>query len=347
MSTKKIKVAIAGATGYTGAELVRLLLEHPNAELVAVTSERNAGAWLHDIHPQLAGLTAIQLKPLDDINLAELDTLFLALPHRVSMTFMQKHHPLPCKVVDLSGDFRLSDVSVYEQWYDTKHVIPSLVKDAAYGLPELFREQIRNARLIANPGCYPTSAILPLAPLVKEGLIDARSVVIDAKSGITGAGVSPKDNTHFPHAYDNFSAYGISTHRHTPEIELSVGAFAGSEVRAQFTPHLLPVNRGILTATYSTAVKPVDAATLSEVYEKAYGGEYFIRMRPQSPQLRFVRASNFCDIYASYDARTNRIITISAIDNLMKGAAGQAVQNMNLINDLEETAGLTGSPVCP
>lgn len=347
MSQTKIKVAIAGASGYTGAELVRLLLMHPQVELVGVTSERNAGVLLHDIHPQLLGLPEIRLKPLDELPLQELDTLFLALPHRVSMTFLKKHHPLPCKVVDLSGDFRMKDVSVYESWYQTRHVIPELLRDAAYGLPELFRNEIRAAKLVANPGCYPTSAILPLAPLVKAGLIDSSTIVIDAKSGITGAGISPKDNTHFPHAHDNFSAYGIQTHRHTPEIELSVAAYAGQPVTAQFTPHLLPVNRGILTATYSTATKPVDAVGLQAVYAEAYGDAPFIRVRAESPQLRFVRASNFCDIYASYDKRTNRIITISAIDNLMKGAAGQAVQNMNLINQLDETAGLLGSPVCP
>lgn len=347
MNQSKIKVAIAGASGYTGAELVRLLLQHPQVELLGVTSERNAGMMLHEIHPQLFGLPEIELKPLDELPLEQLDTLFLALPHRVSMTFIKKHHPLPCKVIDLSGDFRLKDAGVYERWYQTRHEIPELLNDAAYGLPELFREEIRSAKLIANPGCYPTSAILPLAPLVKAGLIDPSTIVIDAKSGITGAGISPKDNTHFPHAHDNFSAYGIQTHRHTPEIELSVAAFAGQAVTTQFTPHLLPVNRGILTATYSTALKPVDPDALRDLYEKAYGDAPFIRLRSESPQLRFVRASNFCDIYASYDSRTNRIITISAIDNLMKGAAGQAVQNMNLINQLDETAGLLGSPVCP
>ncbi|AXJ00412.1 N-acetyl-gamma-glutamyl-phosphate reductase [Cyclonatronum proteinivorum] len=347
MSATKIKVAIAGASGYTGAELVRLLLRHPNVELMGVSSERNAGMWLHELHPQLQNLTQIRLKPLEEIDLDELDTLFLALPHRVSMLFVEKHHPLPCKVIDLSGDFRMTDTALYEKWYQTKHVMPALSAQAAYGLPELFRDQIQSAQLIANPGCYPTSAILPLAPLVNEKLIEPDSVVIDAKSGITGAGISPKANTHFPHAYDNFSAYGMQTHRHSPEIEQTVQRFTGQDVIAQFTPHLLPVNRGILTATYSTCKKTISPEALSELYHSYYGEEYFIRLRSDSPQLRFVRASNFCDIYASYDPRTNRIITLSAIDNLMKGAAGQAVQNMNLINNLKETTGLTESPVCP
>ncbi len=342
----KIKVAIAGASGYTGAELLRLLHNHPDTEIVAVTSERNAGKPVSDIHPHLQRMNHITLKPLDEVDLTGLDTLFLALPHRVSMKFMARHHPLPCKVIDLSGDFRLPEVSTYEEWYGVTHAIPELVPDAVYGMPELFREKIRTARLTSNPGCYPTSAILPLVPLVKESLIDPDTIVADAKSGITGAGASPKDNTHFPHASDNFSAYGMKTHRHTPEIELTIGRLTRKPM-VQFSPHLLPVNRGILTDTYSMAAPGVTQKKLEEVYNDWYGNEPFIRLRQSSPQLRFVRASNYCDIYFTFDQRTNRIITISAIDNLMKGAAGQAVQNMNLMNGLNETAGLDLAPVCP
>ncbi len=342
----RIKVAIAGATGYTGSELLRLLYSHPDVELVAVTSERNAGKALHEIHPHLQDMSDITLQPLAEVDLTKIDTLFLALPHRVSMKFVKKHHPLPCKVVDLSGDFRLPSVETYEKWYDVKHEIPELVPEAAYGMPELFRDKIKTAKLVANPGCFPTSAILPLMPLVKEGVIETNSIVVDAKSGVTGAGASPKDNTHFPHASDNFSAYGMKTHRHTPEIELTIGRLSQAPV-VQFSPHLLPVNRGILTDTYSIARPGVTQKVLTDIYEKYYGDEPFIRLRSVSPQLRFVRASNYCDIYFTFDERTNRVITISAIDNLMKGAAGQAVQNMNLMNGLNETAGLESAPVCP
>lgn len=347
MSTPSIKVAIAGATGYTGSELIRLLHNHPWAELVAITSERNAGKYIDEIHPQLRGVSKLKLQALSEVNLNEIDTLFLALPHRVSMKFMNEHHPLPCRVIDLSGDFRLPSVETYEKWYDVKHEIPELVSDAAYGMPELFRKEIRDAKLVANPGCYPTSAILPLAPLVIEGLIDPDTIIVDAKSGITGAGISAKDNTHFPHASDNFSAYGMKTHRHTPEIEMTLGRKTGADYRVQFSPHLLPVNRGILTDTYSTAREGVNQKKVDEVFHEYYGNEPFIRLVNTSPQLRFVRASNFCDIYATWDERTNRVITISAIDNLMKGAAGQAVQNMNLMNGFDETTGLLTVPVSP
>ncbi|MFW6348529.1 MAG: N-acetyl-gamma-glutamyl-phosphate reductase [Cyclonatronaceae bacterium] len=342
-----LHLAIAGATGYTGSELIRLLHLHPEVSLKAVTSERNAGKPITDIHPQLQGITDLKLQSLKEVDLSQIDTLFLALPHRVSMKFVAEHSPLPCSVIDLSGDFRLPDVAVYEKWYDVTHAWPQGIGKAAYGLPELFRDQIKGASLVANPGCFPTSAILPLAPLVKEGLVEPGSIVVDAKSGVTGAGASAKDNTHFPHASDNFSAYGIKTHRHTPEIELSIARLGVDAPMVQFSPHLLPVNRGILTDTYSVAKPGVDAKQVEEVFASYYGNEPFIRLRDHSPQLRYVRATNFCDIFATYDERTNRIITISAIDNLVKGAAGQAIQNLNVLHGLDETTGLFHSPVSP
>lgn len=343
-----IKVGIAGATGYTGSELIRILLTHPEAEITAVTSERAAGKNVEDIHPQFAGLKKIKLVSIDHLNTDSIDVLFLALPHRVSMGFVARHYPISCPVIDLSGDFRLPDPDVYECWYGEKHKKPELLSESAFGLPELFRDSIKKARLIANPGCYPTSAILPLAPLVKEKLVETDSIVIDAKSGATGAGASAKENTHYPNVADNFSTYGLKTHRHTPEIEISVERMCGIRPTVQFTPHLLPVNRGILTNIYSTAiVEGLNEQKLKEIYNDYYGNEPFIRLRNKPPQLREIRGSNFCDIFVTYDERTNRVITVSAIDNLVKGAAGQAVQNMNLVLGLDETTGLLTPPVCP
>lgn len=344
---KRFKAGIAGATGYTGSELIRLLYNHPQVDLVAVTSERNAGEPVSAIHSQFRGMDAIQLVSLEELDYDSLDVLFLALPHKVSMDFIAKYYPLPCPVIDLSGDFRLPTADIYECWYGEKHKIPELLSEAAFGLPELFRDKIKTSKLVANPGCYPTSAILPLAPLLRENLIDAQSIVVDAKSGTTGAGASAKENTHYPNVADNFSAYGLKTHRHTPEIELTLEKTSGVRPLIQFTPHLLPVNRGILCCTYSMAVKEVSQSMLDQLFTNTYADEYFIRLVKQPPQLKHVRGSNFCDIFVTYDNRTNRIITVSAIDNLMKGAAGQAVQNMNIILGLDENSGLKIAPVCP
>lgn len=342
-----IKAGIAGASGYTGSELIRFLIQHPDVEITSVTSERAAGQAIESIHPQFRGMKNITLSSIKELDTSALDVLFLALPHRVSMKFVAENHPMKCPVIDLSGDFRLNDADVYECWYGEKHQKPDLLDSAVFGLPELFRNQIKNAKLVSNPGCYPTSAIIPLAPLVKEGFIDTKTVVIDAKSGTTGAGASAKEGTHFPNVHDNFSAYGLKTHRHTPEIEMTIDRFCGVRPMVQFTPHLLPINRGILTAVYSMPVKDINENKLRELYADVYGNEYFIRLVEQPPQLKNVRGSNFCDVYVTHDSRTNRIITISAIDNLVKGAAGQAVQNMNILLGLDETAGLTLAPVSP
>ncbi len=344
---KKIKVGIVGATGYTGSELIRILIGHPDVSLEIVTSESKAGKEITDVHPQLRKMADIPLKSLSELQPEKLDVLFLALPHRVSMNFIAENTPLPCKVIDLSGDFRMNDVATYEKWYDVKHAVPDMVKTAAYGMPELFRDEILKADLIANPGCYPTTSILPLAPLVKDGLIEPNSVIVDAKSGITGAGAKAKDNTHFPNASDNFSAYGVKTHRHTPEIERTVLRFCNVDMSINFTPHLLPVNRGILATSYSQAKQGTNEKSVRDSLEKAYGDEYFIRLIDTPPEIRQVRGSNFCDIFATFDERTNRVITISVIDNLVKGAAGQAVQNMNLISGLPEASGLMTPPLSP
>ncbi len=342
-----INVGIAGATGYTGSELIRIFANHPKINLTALTSESRAGEHLRDVHPQFAGLFDLSFTSINDLNFSDLDVLFLALPHKVSMGFIAEHHPLPCPVIDLSGDFRLPDADVYECWYGEKHVKPDLLNEAVYGLPELFRNEIKSGKLISNPGCYPTSTILPLAPLVKHQLIDTKTIVVDAKSGTTGAGASAKDNTHYPNVADNFSAYGLKTHRHTPEIEITLERSLGERPTIQFTPHLLPLNRGILTNTYSMATKPIDEKELRSIFAEFYQNEPFIRLRDHTPQLRYVRGTNYCDIYVTFDERTNRVITVSAIDNLVKGAAGQAVQNMNILCGFPETEGLTLPAVCP
>ncbi|MCH8567396.1 MAG: N-acetyl-gamma-glutamyl-phosphate reductase [Balneolales bacterium] len=347
-SGKTLKAGIAGGTGYTGSELIRLITAHPVLELVAVTSESKAGNTLDQEHPQFSGFYDLRFITVNEMDTDSLDVLFLALPHRVSMEFMAEHKNISCKVVDLSGDFRLRNADTYEKWYQTTHKARELNSRAVYGMPELYRDEIKHADLVANPGCYPTSSILPLLPIMKNDLAEIDSIVIDAKSGITGAGASAKPNTHFPNAYDNFTSYGLKTHRHTPEIEQALQFVStGGSVLVQFTPHLLPVNRGILTTTYSKAKKGVREKDVQEAFSAMYQNEPFIRLRNMPPELRYVRGTNFCDIFFTLDERTNRIITVSAIDNLVKGAAGQAIHNANIMFGLEETTGLLSPAICP
>lgn len=343
----KIKVGVIGATGYTGVELVRLLILHPDVKLEVITSESKAGKKISEIHPSLEGIVSIELQSIDSIADYDLDLVFLALPHRVSMDFVKKHGLDKFRIVDLSGDFRLKSAELYEKWYDKKHVCPEYLKHSVYGMPELNRDQIRNSNLVANPGCYPTSTILALLPLVHHTYIEPESVIVDSKSGVTGAGASPKIFTHFPNQFGNFFAYGLKHHRHTPEIETILGTVSESILMIQFTPHLLPIDRGILTTTYSTPSKTINDGMVRDTYLNYYVKEHFVRIVDQPPSVKNVRGSNFCDLFATYDERTNRIITISAIDNLVKGAAGQAVQNMNLMFGLLENTGLKYPPLNP
>lgn len=343
----KKKIGIIGATGYTGSELVRLLVAHPQVSISIITSESKAGQLFSDIHPQYRGIADIELQPLSALADADVDLVFLALPHGVSMDFVRRQGYDRFKVVDLSGDFRLGSADLYEQWYHAKHEYPQGLTDAVYGLPELFREQIRPARLVANPGCYPTSALLPLAPLVRQGLLRPDTIIVDAKSGVTGAGARARQTTHYPDLNDNFAAYGIRTHRHTPEIQHTLAALTGTAPAVLFTPHLLPVNRGILSTTYSVPSSPVDEAGLRDLYRQFYASEPFVRLVDTPPSIKNVRGSNYCDIFVTCDDRTGTIITVSVIDNLVKGAAGQAVQNMNLMFGWEETAGLLTPPLAP
>ncbi len=342
-----IKVAIVGASGYTGSELVRFLAFHPEVEIHMITSEQHAGKRFSDLHPAFAGICDLQLVSAEEVPNNDPDLCFLALPHRVAMDFVARWQNADFKIVDLSGDFRLSSAKVYEEWYDKKHVSPELVPQVPYGLPELHRDKIRKAQIVANPGCYPTAATLALAPLAQPGWVDPQSWIVDAKSGTTGAGIKVSKTTHFSNVSDNFKAYGLKTHRHTIEIEENLGQLYGEPVRVQFTPHLLPVDRGILATAYAKALKPFEEDELQDHYRSFFEGEPFIRIREEGPDLKQVRGTNYCDIYPTYDKRTRRILVISVIDNLVKGAAGQAIHNMNLMFDLPETTGLQVSPLQP
>lgn len=343
----KHKVGIVGASGYTGSELVRLLTHHPDVTLEFVTSESYFGKRISDIYPHLQDLVDIELISIDDVSGSDADLIFLALPHGVSMDFVKKHGIDDFITIDLSGDFRFKSRGVYEEWYKKTHSSAEFMEESVYGLPELFRDHIRNARLIANPGCYPTSAILALAPLIKHGIINPSSIVVDSKSGVTGAGAKPKEGLHFPYVFGNFSAYSLVNHRHTPEIENTLYTYSGYSTEILFTPHLLPIDRGILTTTYSTPKKEVNSEIVEELFHSVYEKEHFVRVFDSPPSLKNIRGSNYCDIHAVYDERTHKIITISTIDNLVKGAAGQAVQNMNIVFGLIESTGLKHIPLNP
>lgn len=341
-----IKAGIIGATGYTGSELVRLLFFHPQVDIAFITSETHQGKPFSAIHPHFSGIVDQKLISVDELDEYGADVLFLALPHGVSMNYVARFSGR-YRMIDLSGDFRLAGPRVYEEWYQKTHVFPEGFERAVYGLPELFREDIRKADLVANPGCYPTSAILGAAPLLEAGLVDPETVIVDAKSGVTGAGVKAKPTTHYSNVSDNFKAYGLKVHRHTVEIEEHLSAVAGRQATVQFTPHLLPVDRGILSTIYAVPVEEVSEEQVRAVYADYYAGEPFVRLRTEPPTLKDVRGSNYCDLYTTYDDRTKRIITISVIDNLVKGAAGQAMHNLNLMYGLQEEAGFLTLPLNP
>lgn len=335
-----IKTGIVGATGYTGSELLRLLYHHPETDIKVITSESKTGQQFSDIHPVFTQIVDQELKSADEIADMDLDAVFLALPHGVSMEYVEKFKDLDLKIVDLSGDFRLSSPEVYESWYNKDHTYQEGFKKAVYGLPELHRDEIRKTNLVANPGCYPTASILGLAPLIKEGLIDEKSIIIDAKSGTTGAGVKAKPATHFSNVNDNFKSYGLKRHRHTVEIEEQLSGLQDEGIRVQFTPHLLPLDRGILATIYATPGKKIGEKELKQAYADFYQEHPFVRLRDTAPSLKDVRGTNLCDVFVTYDERTDRIIVISAIDNLVKGSAGAAIQNLNLMFGLDECMGL-------
>jgi len=345
-----LKVAIVGASGYTGVELIRILHSHPEVAVTCVTSEQSAGRPVSDVFPTLRGRYDIELENLEPVGIAEkVDIVFTALPHKAAMEVVPTFLKMNKNVIDLSADYRLHDAEVYGQWYD-KHLNPEFLQEAVYGIPELRRLQIAEASLVANPGCYPTSVILGLAPLLKGKVIDPKSIIIDAKSGVTGAGRGAKVESLYCEVNEGFRAYGVGgTHRHIPEIEQELSLLAGDPLRVSFTPHLVPMDRGILSTIYTNPLGKVSAADLITLYEAFYDGEPFVRVLPEGtfPSTAHVRGSNFCDIGIAVDDRTGRVIIVSAIDNLVKGASGQAVQNMNLMCGLPETLGLDFLPMFP
>jgi N-acetyl-gamma-glutamyl-phosphate reductase len=341
---KKFRIAIAGASGYAGAELVRLVAAHPAFELIAVTSEKSAGQSVSAVFPSLTGIVSHMFEALAPHTLAErADAVFLALPHTKSQEPVALCRKAGVFVVDLSADYRLKDAAAYEQWYQTGHAYPQFLHEAVYGLPELHRSAIAKAGLVASPGCYPTAAILQLAPLCKQGLVQPDSIVIDAKSGISGAGRSPALPYHFPEAHESLEPYKIGQHRHIPEIEqeLQLLAGPGSPVTVAFTPHLVPMNRGILSTAYCRLKQDVPLQDLRALYRDFYKGERFVRLFEDTvPNPRYIRGSNYCDIGVYHDRRAGWVVTVAAVDNLVKGAAGQAIQAMNLMMGLPEDTGI-------
>lgn len=338
-----LKVAIAGASGYTGGELLRLLAQHPYVQVVAVTSEKSAGRHISELFPYLKNFFNLNLQPLVPDDLAEkADFIFAALPHGSSLGPVGEFIRMGKRVVDLSADFRLKDPLQYEQWYGVKHTMRSLLDMTVYGLPEIYRDKIKGSTLVANPGCYPTAAILGLAPLLKKRLIINGPVYIDAKSGISGAGRGLALSYHFPEAHEGMEAYKIGVHRHIPEMEQVLSDIAGENIHVCFVPHIIPSNRGILCTIYVSVNASIELEDIAVLYKKFYKDEPFIRILDpdRQPNIRDVRGSNFCDIGIAIDKRNRSIIVTSAIDNLVKGAAGEAIQNMNIMMGFEETTGL-------
>ncbi len=338
-----IKVGIIGSTGYAGAEIVKLIQNHPEAEVVWFGSKSFEGEPFASVYRNMFEL--VDEKCLGD-NIDELadkvDVIFTATPQGLCSKIINEDVLSKCKVIDLSADFRIKDVETYEKWYGIKHESPEYIEEAVYGLCEINREQTKDARLIANPGCYTTCSILSIYPLVKEGLIDPKSIIVDAKSGTTGAGRGAKVANLFCEVNENIKAYGVTTHRHTPEIEEQLSYAAGKSVVINFTPHLVPMQRGILVTAYANLTADVTYDEVKAIYDKYYKDEKFIRVLDKDlcPETRFVANSNYTDINFKIDERTNRIVMMGALDNLVKGAAGQAVQNMNIMFGLPEEMGI-------
>lgn len=344
-----MKVSIVGATGYTGEELLRILSGHPEAEVIYLTSESQTGGSIFSAYPHLKHFYDNKLVSIDNIQeIAEQsDAIFIGLPHGHAMEVGKKVLPYGKKIIDLGADYRFTDHKVYEQWYKVTHT--HIEAKAVYGLPEIYRQDIKQADIIGNPGCYTTASILALAPLVKYDLIELDTIIIDAKSGISGAGRGLKLNSHFSEAFENMQAYNIGGHRHTPEIEQVLSDVAKAAITLSFSPHLMPIARGILSTCYAKLKSNIKPEQVTEAFESMYAGEYFVRLFGLGgyPATKNTRGSNFCDLGWHIDPRTGRVVVVSAIDNLVKGAAGQAVQNLNIVFGLPENTGLTQAPLYP
>ncbi|MBR6221803.1 MAG: N-acetyl-gamma-glutamyl-phosphate reductase [Lachnospiraceae bacterium] len=345
-----INVGIIGSTGYAGAEIVRLLLGHPEVKLRWLGSR----SYIDKRYSEVFGnMFEIADDPCKDDNIEamvnECDVIFTATPQGFCSTLINEDVLSKVKIIDLSADFRIKDVSIYEQWYKLEHKSPEFIKEAVYGLCEINREDIKKARLLANPGCYTTCSILTLYPLVKEGIIDPQSIIIDAKSGTSGAGRGAKVPNLYCEVNESMKAYGVTTHRHTPEIEEQLGYACGEDIKLIFTPHLAPMNRGILVTAYANLAKSVDYDAVKAAYDKYYKNEQFVRVLEKDvcPETRWVECSNYVDVNFKIDERTNRIVAMGALDNLVKGAAGQAVQNMNLMFGFKENTAINMPPVFP
>ena len=345
-----IKVGIIGSTGYAGGELVRILTGHKEAEIVWYGSRSYVDKRYAEVYQSM--FQVVDAVCMDD-NMEELarkaDVIFTATPQGLCASLVNEDSLSKTKIIDLSADFRIKDVSVYEKWYGIEHKSPQYIKEAVYGLCEINREDVRRARLVANPGCYTTCSILTAYPLAREGMIDMSTLIVDAKSGTSGAGRGAKLPNLFCEVNENMKAYGVASHRHTPEIEEQLGYASGEKVVINFTPHLVPMNRGILATEYASLKKEVSYADVKAIYDKYYQDEKFIRVLDKDvfPETKWVEGSNYVDINFKIDTRTNRIIMMGAIDNLVKGAAGQAVQNMNLMFGLDESEGLNLVPLFP
>lgn len=345
---ERVRIGVLGASGYTGAELLRLLISHPVADIRWLTADRNAGQPLGALFPHLAHFGLPTLAKLDAVDLGSVDVVFCCLPHGLTQDVVRTL-PKSVRVVDLSADFRLRDLAAYEATYGRPHSAPALQAEAVYGLSEHYRGMIEKARLVANPGCYTTAAELPLIPLLQDGLIAKDGIIIDAKSGVTGAGRAAKEANLFAEVSEGFHAYGVATHRHTPEIEQCLSDFSSRPIRVTFTPHLVPMNRGILATIYVRLADGNTAGLLQQRLEMAYATAPFVKLLPLKslPATRHVRGSNFCLIAIHPSRIPGQAIILSVIDNLVKGASGQAIQNMNLMFGLEEECGLRLAPVFP
>lgn len=345
-----IKVGIIGATGYAGSELVRILLGHKDVEIKWYGSRSYIDKKYASIYQNFFQL--VDANCMDDnmeVLADQVDVIFTATPQGLCASLVNEEILSKVKIIDLSADFRIKDVKVYEEWYKLEHKSPQFIEEAVYGLCEINREDVKKARLVANPGCYTTCSILTCYPLVKEGIIDPNTIIVDAKSGTSGAGRGAKVDNLFCEVNENMKAYGVATHRHTPEIEEQLGYTCGEKITINFTPHLVPMNRGILATAYASLKKDVTYEEVKAIYDKYYADEKFVRVLEKDvcPQTKWVEGSNYVDVNFKIDPRTNRIIMMGAIDNLVKGAAGQAVQNMNLMFGLKESEGLELVPMFP